>query len=391
MSNPLTSSLTVRTHADGDAPKGQVAALEDKLRSLSIDRSGQAGAKAGTGSAAPAGNTSRRLLAVMGLVLGGIACGAAGLGFFIPTIQHEVSVAEQKGEGLAGSASAGQAPLSAPEPALAAATGTTAGTAVIGSGHVIARHELALGSRITGQVARVFVEAGQPVRAGTPLVELDRTDAELALQVALAEIALAEAAVSTSRAEVEAARAPLRRLDRLVPRGAASEAELEYAQLELARLEQEVLRSQRQHDIALLQAARARRALSLHTIVAPFDAVVADQRTVPGQVIVETGQSGPEDTVLMTLLDTSALYVDVDVAERNAARIAQGMAAELRLDAWPDRTFPAQVVSIEPRASREKGTVTARLEFAPGDTEGVLVNMAAKVTFAPSQTLSALN
>ncbi|MBD3787176.1 MAG: efflux RND transporter periplasmic adaptor subunit [Sphingomonadales bacterium] len=263
--------------------------------------------------------------------------------------------------------------------------------AVIGSGHVVARHELALGSRITGQIDRVLVEAGQHVRAGMPLVELDRTDAALALRVAQAEVAQAEAAIASARAEVAAAQAPLRRLAELVPRGAASEAALEDAQLDLARLEQEVQRMQRQYDIALLHEAQARRTLSLHTIVAPFDAVVADPRAVPGQVIVETGQSGPDDTVLMTLIDTGLLYVDVDIAERNVAQIRPGLSAELRLDAWPERSFPARVISIEPRASREKGTVTARLEFAPGETGAVLVNMAAKVTFLPDTTLSALN
>lgn len=389
MSNPLPSSPPPHVQADAPKSTGQIASLEDKLRSLSIDRSRQADGRSAPPDAlpqAPAGRGPRFVLWALGL--GGLACAAAALYYLNPLDRSGPAP-------LTASLTAPAAPRVETVSAAAATSPTPVRPApaagVIGSGHVVARHELALGSRITGQVDRVLVEAGQHVRAGMPLVELDRTDAELALRVAQAEVALAEAAVTSARAEVAAAQAPLRRLAELVPRGAASPAALEDAQLDLARLDQEVQHMQRQYDIALLHAAQARRTLSLHTIVAPFDAVVADPRAVPGQVIVETGQSGRDETVLMTLLDTTLLYVDVDIAERNVAQIRPGLSAELRLDAWPERSFPARVISIEPRASREKGTVTARLEFAPGETGAVLVNMAAKVTFAPDTTLSALN
>ncbi|GAB5434374.1 MAG: hypothetical protein EpisKO_37440 [Epibacterium sp.] len=83
----------------------------------------------------------------------------------------------------------------------------------------------------------------------------------------------------------------------------------------------------------------------------------------------------------MELMDISHLYVDVDVAERNIAAIGLDQSAEVRLDAFPERSFAAQVTMIDPRASREKATIRVRLRLEADDLIGVRPNMSAKATF----------
>ena len=80
-------------------------------------------------------------------------------------------------------------------------------------------------------------------------------------------------------------------------------------------------------------------------------------------------------------MDVSHLYVDVDVAERNIAEIQIDQMADVRLDAFPDRSFSAQVTVIDPRASREKATIRVRLRLDAEDLIGVRPNMSAKTTF----------
>jgi HlyD family secretion protein len=66
-------------------------------------------------------------------------------------------------------------------------------------------------------------------------------------------------------------------------------------------------------------------------------------------------------------MDDSRLHVDATVDEADAARVQVGQAAELRLDALPERTFFGKVARVDPMIKRDlKGarTLTVEVEVA---------------------------
>ncbi|PRY76670.1 RND family efflux transporter MFP subunit [Yoonia maritima] len=373
----------------------QNSSLEDKLRSLSIDRSDTIVELATNHKSRPPRKAIPWSAITVILVLAGIAgtyffeqkAGAvtAWVATFVQPETPQITPSDQTStEGDVQDVSPLQAVAVAPrqrEPQ------------IVGSGHVIALHELSVGAEIEGRVQQIAVETGQQVRKGDILVRLDDSNARLSHDVARANQAVAKAQLDQAIAAAAQAAAPVVRLRPLVERGAASPAQLEDAELSQMQLEQSVEVARRQFTLAKLQTEQASAVLTLHTIRAPFDAVVVDPAVVPGQLIAQMGQGAPDDTVLLTLVDTSSLFVDVDVAERNVAQVQVDTLAEVRLDAFADRHLNAYVYAIDPRASREKGTVTVRLKLEPADHEGILVNMAAKVTFTQGREieLSALD
>lgn len=255
------------------------------------------------------------------------------------------------------------------------------GPRVIGSGFVVAPTSVVLMSDIGGQVARVDVEVGTRLKTGDPVLHLDQSDAKLAVGLAHESYRLAKAQLRSARADFAAAEGPLQRLETLEARGVGKRAELEDARLDLAVRANAIAIAQSQVETARLTLERAERDLDKHILRAPFDAVVVALPAAPGMMVASGTSGGADEAGLMELMDISHLYVDVDVAERNIAAIGLDQSAEVRLDAFPERSFAAQVTMIDPRASREKATIRVRLRLEADDLIGVRPNMSAKATF----------
>lgn len=256
---------------------------------------------------------------------------------------------------------------------------------IIGSGHVVASRSVVLKSRIGGRVEQIKVRVGDHVKAGTPLLSLSRKAAEIDLALARERKRLVRARLDGARADHAVAQAAADRLEELVARGAGRRADGEDAALRLVRLVHAIEIEQSQLAAAGLEEQRAEMHLSQHVLRAPFDAVVVNMPAATG-MLISSGESGGSDGAgLMTLMDVSRLFVDVEVAERNIASISHGQQAEIRLDAFPDRPLDAEVISIEPRASRERATITVRLALGRTNIPEIRPNMSAKATFvAPS-------
>src|SRR5262249_40123038 len=63
------------------------------------------------------------------------------------------------------------------------------------------------------------------------------------------------------------------------------------------------------------------------------------------------------------------------------AKVTMGMPASVTLDAYPDRSFDAQVVKIYPEADRQKGTVKVEVHILTPDLSIIKPEMSAKVSF----------
>src|SRR5580698_2520127 len=86
---------------------------------------------------------------------------------------------------------------------------------------------------------------------------------------------------------------------------------------------------------------------------------------------------------------TWSLEVEVDVAESFISRVAPGMPASVKLNAYPDWEIPAQVITVIPTADRSKATVTVRVGFKVKDPR-IVPEMGAHVAFlSPAPTKNA--
>lgn len=256
---------------------------------------------------------------------------------------------------------------------------------VIATGRVEPPARVSLGTLVPGIAVRVLAEEGERVRAGQLLVELDRAEADAAVQQARAGVAAAEAQLAqlgtSSRVAAEALRqseinlvsatADLERTEALTGSGAGSQRDLDTARqaVDLARSQREsalarLASTARGGSDALLASAEVSRAraalaqaqarLDQTRILAPADGLLLARDVEPGDV-VQPGR------VLLVFARDGETRLIAQPDEKSLAFLEPGQAAKASADAFAGRTFAARVMSIAPAVDPQRGTVEVKL------------------------------
>jgi membrane fusion protein YbhG len=176
------------------------------------------------------------------------------------------------------------------------------------------------------------------------------------------EIRKAQADVESARAEAHNAKLNYERLAPVVPKGGASQQQLDNAKAEADATEgklkaaQEILNlaiaGPRKEDIAAAKAtlkayeaelAFANRELADAYLYAPADGIIQNRITEPGDM------ASPQKPVY-TIALTDPLWVRTYIAEPDLGKIWLGMSAEVTTDSYPGRRYRAWVGFISPAA-----------------------------------------
>lgn len=268
---------------------------------------------------------------------------------------------------------------------------------VVASGHVEAPYRAEIGSQITGIVADVPVAEGQFVHVGDALVILDDKDLRAAVDQAQSAVATAQArlrqidevirpAAAQSSIQAEAnlrnAQQSYDRTAKLIEGGYSTRAQLDEARRALD-VAQAQARSARltlatnqpggsdyvlaQHALTLAEAnfRSAQIRLTYAVARAPRDGTLITRNVERGD-IVQPGK------VLMTLSPAGETQLVVQIDEKNLSLLAVGQRALASADAFPNRTFPAELFYISPGIDLQRASVEAKLRVAPADVPDYL-------------------
>jgi RND family efflux transporter MFP subunit len=229
------------------------------------------------------------------------------------------------------------------------------------SGEVRAQVESRLGFRVAGKISRRMVDAGQAVRAGQPLMELDASDYRLAQDAAQAQLAAA-------RAERDQTSADYKRYAELHAQGFIGAAELERRRTALQA-------AQARLDQAQAQATGQSNQTRYSVLLADADGIVTGVDAEPGQVVsagtpvLRLARRGPRDVVFA-------------VPEDRVGRLAVGMPVKVRTWAQPDRAVDAVIRELAAAADPATRTFTAKAAL-PSD-EALKLGMTATVEWTAS-------
>jgi HlyD family secretion protein len=218
---------------------------------------------------------------------------------------------------------------------------------VVASGTIEPEQLIEVRPRISGIVESFHVDAGDRVKAGQVVAEIERETLEAAVREARAVVQ--EAVVARDHAGVE-----LQRKTDLFRRGveseevrdrdraghAGAEARLARARATLERLEQE---------------------LAYATITAPIDGVVLRRDLDPGAAVASVA-AVTGGTVLMIIADTSRMHLLGTVDENEIAGVGVGQDARIRAEAYPDEVFPGRVRKIASIGDRKDNVTSFEVE-----------------------------
>ena len=205
---------------------------------------------------------------------------------------------------------------------------------------------VSIGTPLAGVVARVFVTAGQPVRAGDPLFELDLRQLRADLEVRRRALAAAAARVAVSSARLDDLARQLSFVERVRvnnPRAiSAEEASRRRSAVQTATAELGGARAEVASAGAQVRAAETE--IERSTIRAPLDADVLQVKIRAG----EFAPAGPTDPPLVLLGRVRPLHVRVDVDEQEAWRVRQGAPATGHVRGNAHVATPLAFVRFEP-------------------------------------------
>jgi HlyD family secretion protein len=238
-----------------------------------------------------------------------------------------------------------------------------------------------LAPKVAGRVAEILVREGDRVKAGDLLARLDLGETALAperdargLQSAearfndlrvgsrSAEVAQAEADLADKKAAVELARRELERQETLLSKKVGTQRDTDTARTTMERAvanakmaadRLQLLREgfrKGQTEQARVDVERARAVLKQSESVAreaeiraPADGVILHRMAEPG-LLLGAGQPA------VTMAFADRLYVRTFIPETQLGQVRSGSPAEVTVDAFPGKVFPAKVTEISPDA-----------------------------------------
>ena len=189
----------------------------------------------------------------------------------------------------------------------------------------------------SGYVEKLYVNfVGQPVKRGQPLAAIFSPDLVAAEQ---------ELLVSA-------------RLSRTI--GASAVPGVPGNTTDLLAAAKERLRLWDVSDAQINEVLTSGRAIRTVTLFAPASGFVIDKKVVQGQSI----QAGAE---LYTIADLSDVWVEAQLREEDAGRIATGATATLQFTSYPGQPFAGRVTYIDPMLGEKARTVKARISVPNSD------------------------
>ncbi len=254
-------------------------------------------------------------------------------------------------------------------------------TVLNASGYVTARRRATLSSRVTGKVVEIYVDEGVSVRPGQIVARLDDAIAMAMLQLAEAQLGSARTQLLETEVRIREAELRLGRQQRLAADGVVAAADLDTASAEADALRARLEAARQEVQVAERQVALRKADLDDMVIRAPFGGKVVSKDAQPGEMISPVSAGGGfTRTGICTVVDMTSLEIEVDVNESYINRVTDGHPVQAVLDAYPDWTIPAHVITTVPTADRQKATVLVRIGFDELD-DRILPEMGVKVTF----------
>jgi HlyD family secretion protein len=247
-----------------------------------------------------------------------------------------------------------------------------------------------LAFQVNGRVTNVAVREGQAVTKDQLLAELEPSElksrkdqAEANLERSIksqdqlatllsiykttlpADVARAEASVSSARDILEDARKNYRRYEQLFKQGVVTEKERDAVKLNYdtaksrlddgeAALKQaksnlnKVAATQKELEAMMSQAKQAKAALEQTNIqlnyarlLAPFNGIIISRNVEPGEVVT----SGRE---VLSMADLSTVDLKIFVDETEIGKVKPGQDVDVKIDTFPDKIFKGKVTFISP-------------------------------------------
>jgi HlyD family secretion protein len=278
------------------------------------------------------------------------------------------------------------------------------------TGDILPSRQTPIFAKSSGYIRSIRVDKGQFVKAGQLLVEIEPTEMQTAMEGARATVATAEAGLLVARSDLESSRANLlnqqatlakaqavldndrrqaERMAELFGKGLVSAQErdnartayessqaalrAQEAQVQVARVQIETSESKVKLAEALVEQQRAalrmaQMRLDDTRITAPFSGYISQKNLDVGAAVSNQAAATSNASVAIVVLqDINPAKVQLEVPEREVARVKVGNPVRLVVDAYPEGKFAGTVARVVHALDPRTRTMGLEVEIPNGE------------------------
>lgn len=222
-------------------------------------------------------------------------------------------------------------------------------------GNIVPRNEIAVKSKISGIVKKLYADIGDKVSVGDPLMDIAPDPTPLEYAETKRQLEISEVTYENAKREMDRSQALKEK--KLI-------AVQEYESAKAKCDEMELRLNLAKEKLALLEKGQTKIANRVveNVIKAPVNGTVLARNVNVGDPVVPltSFQAGTE---LMALADMTDLMFKGTVDEIDVGKLSHGMIVELKVGALPKDTVTGTLTKISPKAHKDEGSTVFDVEI----------------------------
>lgn len=257
----------------------------------------------------------------------------------------------------------------------ATVTQTTISTSISATGSLEPVDQVEVGTQVSGDISKIFVDFNSKVKKGQVIAELDKSKLK-------ATLTQAEIAYKSAENDFNYKKSTYERTKKLAESNSASAVDLESAEYSMNAAQLTV--EQRKNEVA-----QARLNLSYATIKSPINGVVLKRAVDVGQTVAAS-MSTP--TLFIIAKDLSQMKVMAAVDEADIGQVKAGQRVEFTVDAFQDEKFKGSVQEVRLNPTTTSNVVTYTVVItADNPDQKLLPGMTATCTIVTKEVQDAIS
>ena len=226
-----------------------------------------------------------------------------------------------------------------------------------------------VGTQVSGQVEKIYVDFNDVVKKGQLMAELDKQTLNQSLSRAKASLTSAESQLNYAKLTYE-------RTKQLYEANAATLAAYQEAQNSYTQAQMSKRNAQASYDQARVDLAYAE-------IYSPIDGIVLDRAVEVGQTVAASFST---PTLFTLANDLTKMQVEADVDEADIGQVKVGQKVTFTVDAYMDDVFEGTVNQIRMKPTTTSNVVTYTVIIdAPNPDQKLFPGMTASVTIVTEE------
>ena len=256
------------------------------------------------------------------------------------------------------------------------------------SGTIKPINTIAVGTQVSGTVAKIYVDYNSVVKKGDMLAELDPSLFQSNVDQSTAKLNNARASLSRATASLNYKKNNYQRYKNLYAKNYVSKDEVELAYSNYQQALAEVSSATAEVNAAQATLKNNMTNLGYSKITSPVDGTVISRAVDVGQTVAASFNT---PTLFEVAKDLTQMQIETSVSEADIGKIKVGQVAKYTLDGYQDRTFEGKVTQVRLASTTTNNVVTYTVIVSVDNSEGLVIpGMTANVSIVVNDVKNAL-